>query len=77
MGRPNDPYLGANGEEGTGFDGIHWDTLGKIAGDYGAEVEGTREFLRRAKESLAALGLSQTLNFVDLGRLHRREKIVR
>jgi hypothetical protein len=49
-----------------GFDGIHWDTLGKIAGDPGAEAEGTDKFLRRAKENLTCLGLSQTLNFVDL-----------
>jgi glycosyl hydrolase family 66 len=53
-----------------GFDGIHWDTLGKKAGDYGSEVNGTHAFLRRAKESLAALGLSQTLNFVDLAWWH-------
>jgi hypothetical protein len=52
------------------FDGIHWDTLGQKAGDPGAEAEGTREFLRRAKESLAALELSQTLNFVDLNWWH-------
>jgi len=50
----------------VGFDGIHWDTLGRKAGVPRAEDEGTGEFLRRAKESLAALGLSQTLNFVDL-----------
>jgi Glycosyl hydrolase family 66/TIR domain len=49
-----------------GFDGIHWDTLGPKAGNYGSEVSGTHEFLRRTKESLATLGLSQTLNFVDL-----------
>jgi hypothetical protein len=49
-----------------GFDGIHWDTLGKKAGDYGSEVNGTHAFLRRAKGNLVALGLSQTLNFVDL-----------
>jgi hypothetical protein len=49
-----------------GFDGIHWDTLGPKAGDYGAEVNGTHAFLRRAKRNLADLGLSQTLNFVDL-----------
>ena len=49
-----------------GFDGIHWDTLGPKAGDYAAEVNGTHAFLRRAKRNLAALGLSQTLNFVDL-----------
>jgi Glycosyl hydrolase family 66 len=49
-----------------GFDGIHWDTLGRKAGDYASEVNGTHAFLRRAKGSLAALGLSQTLNFVDL-----------
>ena len=49
-----------------GFDGIHWDTLGRKAGDYGAEVNGTHAFLRRAKGNLAALGLSQTINFVEL-----------
>jgi hypothetical protein len=48
------------------FDGIHWDTLGPKAGDYGAEVSGTHEFLRRAKVRLADFELSQTLNFVDL-----------
>jgi hypothetical protein len=49
-----------------GFDGIHWDTLGPKAGDYGSEVSGTHAFLRRAKGSLAGLGLSQTMNFVNL-----------
>ena len=49
-----------------GFDGIHWDTLGRKAGDYGSEVAGTHAFLRRAKLTLHDLGLSQTLNFVDL-----------
>jgi hypothetical protein len=49
-----------------GFDGIHWDTLGQKAGVLSAEEGGTRNFLRRAKENLAGLGLSQTLNFVDL-----------
>jgi hypothetical protein len=49
-----------------GFDGIHWDTLGARAGEYTAEVSGTHAFLRRAKENLAPLELSQTMNFVDL-----------
>jgi Glycosyl hydrolase family 66 len=49
-----------------GFDGIHWDTLGKIAGNYASEVNGIHAFLKRAKGNLACLGLSQTRNFVDL-----------
>src|SRR5208282_5484871 len=49
-----------------GFDGIHWNTLGPIAGNYDSEVNGTHAFLRRARGNLAALGLSQTLNFVNL-----------
>src|SRR5262249_1986187 len=49
-----------------GFDGIHWDTLGRKAGDYDSEIKGTRAFLGRTKEKLDALKLSQTLNFVDL-----------
>jgi len=49
-----------------GFDGIHWDTLGSIAGDKSAETGGFHAFLRRAKELLATYGLKQTLNFVDL-----------
>jgi hypothetical protein len=49
-----------------GFDGIHWDTLGRKARDDGSEVKGTHNFLGRAKEKLDALKLSQTLNFVDL-----------
>jgi hypothetical protein len=54
------------GVKDLGFDGIHWDTLGPKAGDYASEINGTRAFLKRAKENLADLGLSQTLNFVDL-----------
>jgi hypothetical protein len=49
-----------------GFDGIHWNTLGKIAGKEREEAKGTLEFLERAKKKLDELGLSQTLNFVDL-----------
>ncbi len=49
-----------------GFDGIHWDSLGPIAGDYGAESAGTGEFLRAARRALDGYGLRQTFNFVDL-----------
>lgn len=49
-----------------GFDGIHWDTLGHIAGDYDAEAQGFHEFIRKSYQSLMSLGLEQTTNFVDL-----------
>ncbi|HJT81058.1 MAG TPA: glycoside hydrolase family 66 protein [Chthoniobacterales bacterium] len=49
-----------------GFDGIHWDTLGKIAGDYGAETAGIHAFIRTAKKLLRDRGLRQTMNMVDL-----------
>lgn len=49
-----------------GFDGIHWDSLGPVAGDYGAESAGTGEFLRTARAALVEFGLRQTFNFVDL-----------
>ncbi len=48
------------------FDGVHWDTIGAVAGDYAAETRGIRAFLRTAGPLLAALGLKQTLNFVDV-----------
>jgi hypothetical protein len=49
-----------------GFDGIHWDTLGKLYRDPAAETAGTHEFLRIARDLLQQYGLRQTLNFVDL-----------
>jgi hypothetical protein len=49
-----------------GFDGIHWDTLGPIAGDYQAETAGFHAFLQTAGPLLAQLGLDQTMNFVNL-----------
>ncbi|MCG3150226.1 MAG: hypothetical protein PCFJNLEI_03707 [Verrucomicrobiae bacterium] len=49
-----------------GFDGIHWDTLGKIAGDYGAETAGIHAFLKTARPLLARHGLRQTMNLVDM-----------
>ncbi len=49
-----------------GFDGIHWDTLGRIAPEYGAETGGIHAFLREAKKLLEPRGLRQTMNFVDL-----------
>jgi hypothetical protein len=49
-----------------GFDGVHWDTLGPIAGSYGAETAGFHAFLVEAAPLLANLGLKQTLNFVNL-----------
>src|SRR5205823_3896599 len=49
-----------------GFDGIHWDTLGHVAGDYSAEAAGFHAFLREAAPQLAKLRLMQTMNFVDL-----------
>jgi hypothetical protein len=49
-----------------GFDGIHWDTLGPIAGDYAAETAGFQAFLRAAAPLLANLGLAETMNFVNV-----------
>jgi hypothetical protein len=49
-----------------GFDGIHWDTLGRIGGDYGKEKTGIHAFIRTAHGLLQSRGLQQTLNFVDL-----------
>jgi hypothetical protein len=49
-----------------GYDGIHWDTLGRIAGDYGAETAGIHAFIRTAEGLLQGQGLRQTMNMVDL-----------
>lgn len=49
-----------------GFDGLHWDTLGRIAGDQAAETAGIHAFLRAAKPLVEAQGLRQTMNFVDM-----------
>lgn len=49
-----------------GFTGVHWDTLGARAQNYGAEKEGFAAFLRTAKTKLAHHGLKQTANFVSL-----------
>lgn len=49
-----------------GFDGIHWDTLGRIAGNYAEETKGIHAFVQAAHPLLASHGLRQTLNFVDL-----------
>ena len=49
-----------------GFDGIHWDTLGRIAGDSGAEIAGMHAFIKTAHRLLQKEGLRQTLNMVDL-----------
>ncbi|MEI6085711.1 MAG: glycoside hydrolase family 66 protein [Verrucomicrobiota bacterium] len=49
-----------------GFDGIHWDTLGRIAGDYGAETAGIHAFMRTTRPLLARYGLRQTINLVDM-----------
>jgi hypothetical protein len=49
-----------------GFDGVHWDTLGSIAGDKEAERQGTHDFLRTAGPLLAQRSLLQTMNMVDL-----------
>jgi hypothetical protein len=51
---------------GLGFDGIHWDTLGPIAGDYAAETGGFHDFLATAGPALTGLGLLQTMNFVNV-----------
>ncbi len=49
-----------------GFDGIHWDTLGRLSGEAAAEEAGIRAFLRAAGPVLRRHGLAQNLNFVDL-----------
>ena len=49
-----------------GFDGIHWDTLGHIAGDKDQEAAGIHDFLVTAHDLLARRGLRQTMNFVDM-----------
>lgn len=49
-----------------GFDGIHWDTLGRIAGDYGAETIGMHDFIHTTHQLLQPQGLRQTMNMVDL-----------
>jgi len=49
-----------------GFDGIHWDTLGKIAGDAKAETTGMHDFVATAHQLLDKEGLRQTINMVDL-----------
>jgi len=49
-----------------GFDGVHWDTLGAIAGDYAAETSGIHAFLKTTHELLRGVGLRQTMNMVDL-----------
>jgi hypothetical protein len=49
-----------------GFDGVHWDTLGPIAGDYNAETAGFHDFLATAGALLSSLGLLQTMNFVNV-----------
>ena len=49
-----------------GFDGIHWDTLGRIAGDYKAEKSGMHAFIKMAHRLLREYNLRQTLNFIDL-----------
>jgi len=51
---------------GLGFDGVHWDSLGRIAGNYPSETAGFHAFLRRAAPQLAKHRLMQTMNFVDL-----------
>lgn len=49
-----------------GFDGIHWDTLGHIAGDGAAETRGIHDFVETACPLLERRGLRQTVNFVDM-----------
>jgi hypothetical protein len=49
-----------------GFDGIHWDTLGRIAGNYRQETKGVHAFIQTTRKRLQAQGLRQTLNMVDL-----------
>jgi len=56
----------ANAIKELGFDGIHWDTLGRIAGDYGKETAGIHAYIQTAHGLLQNQGLLQTLNFVNL-----------
>jgi hypothetical protein len=49
-----------------GFDGIHWDTLGPIAGDRGAEIQGLHAFVETASMALRRQRLRQTMNYVEL-----------
>ena len=49
-----------------GFDGIHWDTLGHIAGDKAAETRGIHDFVETAYPLLERRGLRQTVNFVGM-----------
>jgi hypothetical protein len=52
-----------------GFNGIHWDQLGRVSDDAGQNAmmaKGIRAFLLRAGQRLRSkFGLSQTFNFVD------------
>lgn len=48
------------------FDGIHWDTLGSIHVDKKLEEQGVIDFLYASHELMRALGLEQTLNFVEM-----------
>ena len=48
------------------FDGIHWDTLGHIAGDGVAETRGIQDFVETASVLLGRRGLRQTVNFVGM-----------
>lgn len=47
------------------FNGIHWDTLGALAGNYNAEKLGFYAFLKKSKELLLSYNLKQTANFVN------------
>ncbi len=58
--------LWAPAVKNLGFDGIHWDTLGRIAGDYGAETDGIHAFLQTARPLVEQSGLRQTMNMVDM-----------
>jgi hypothetical protein len=49
-----------------GFDGIHWDTLGAIAGQRDVETAGILEFIKTTARLLPRYRLRQTMNFVDL-----------
>lgn len=49
-----------------GFDGIHWDTLGTVAGSYEAETSGNHAFLQESYTLLQSYNLLQTMNFVSL-----------
>jgi hypothetical protein len=62
----------ARGVKALGFDGIHWDTLGRIAGNAAREQAGIHAFLETAHGLLARQGLRQTMNFVDLAWWDRR-----